>query len=128
MPIAFKVKAKSGYFVTTYRGHISDEEHILAFKRFFTGGEWNPDMNELAIASEANSSSISHESLRDLIMFKNRHYVEHNVKHVKIAIYAPGDLAFGISRMYDMITEAEESPEEIMAFRNIREAIRWLKK
>ncbi len=128
MPISFKVNARSGYFVTTYRGHISDEDHILAFKRFFTGGEWIPDMNELAIASEANSSSISLESLRGLITFKNRHYEEHNVKHVKIAIYAPGDLAFGISRMYDVITETEQSPEEVMAFRNIREAIRWLKK
>ena len=128
MPISFKVKARSGYFVTTYRGHISAEDHILAFKRFFTGGEWIPDINELAIASEVKATSISLESLRDLIMFKNRHYEEHNVKHVKIAIYAPGDMAFGISRMYDAVTEAEASPEEVMAFRNIREAIRWLKK
>ena len=65
---------------------------------------------------------------KQLRSFKNRHYEEHNVKHVKIAIYAPGDLAFGISRMYDVITETEESPEEVMAFRSIKEAIRWLKK
>ncbi len=125
MPISFKVKAKNGYFVTTYRGHITDTEHSLAFERFFSEGEWIPNMNELAIASEAKSSTISYDSLRRLSAFKNGYYCEHNITHVKVAIYAPGDLAFGISRMYDAI--ADESPEEVKPFRDVREAIRWLR-
>lgn len=126
MPILFRVKPRHGYFVTIYRGHIPDEEHLLAFEHFFTGKEWDPSMNELAIASEARSSSISYDSLRSLLALKNRYYRENNVTHVKIAIYAPDDLAFGIARMYDVITD--ESPEEVRPFRDVREAMRWLKK
>ncbi len=125
MPISFKVKAKNGYFVSRYQGHISDAEHRLAFDDFLTGNEWIPGMSELAIASNAVSSSISYISLRSLSAFKNRYYEEHKIMHVKIAIYAPGDLAFGIARMYDMV--ADESPEEVKAFRDVRKAIRWLR-
>jgi len=105
--------------------HITAEEHQAAFKQFFKGNEWIPGMGELAIATDARTTTIGHKSLCELREFKKLYYQKHGITHTKIAIYAPGDLAFGIARMYDMITD--ESPEEVMAFRDVREAIRWLR-
>lgn len=127
MPILFKLNNKRSYFITKYSGHISNEEHIESFKSFFTGNDWIPGMNELAIASNIKGSSININSLRTLLNFKNNYYERHKISHIKIAIYAPGDLAFGIARMYDTLAEAKLSPEEVKPFRDIRKAIRWLK-
>ena len=126
MPIMFRVNSRKGYFISVYRGHLAGEEHLLTFERFFSGPEWSPGLNELALAVDLESSSISTKSLGKLVALKNSFYEEHNVKRVRIAVYAPGDLAFGLARMYDSISEVEQSPEEVKPFRNIREALRWL--
>ena len=126
MPIMFRVNSRKGDFISVYRGHLAGEEHLLAFERFFSGPEWSPGLNELALAVDLESSSISTKSLGKLVALKNSFYEEHNVKRVRIAVYAPGDLAFGLARMYDSISKAEQSPEEVKPFRNIREALRWL--
>ena len=77
------------------------------------------------MATEARTSTKNYDSLQRLAEFKNEHYLKQGVRHVKIAIYAPGDLAFGIARMYDAL--AHQSPEEVRAFRDVRAAIRWLR-
>lgn len=125
MPISFQVKTTRGYFVTRYEGVVSGEEHYEAFRDFFTSDRWVPDMNELAIASAVQSSSISIDSLRNLHVFKEEMYKKYNITQVKVAIYGPGDLAFGIARAYNMITEG--SSEEVRAFRDIKKALRWLR-
>lgn len=43
----------------------------------------------------------------------------------RLAILAPSDAVFGVSRMYQML-RGDEVPEEVQVFRDRAEAMRWL--
>lgn len=46
---------------------------------------------------------------------------------VKLAVIAPADLTYGISRMHQMMAEARE-PHEVQVFRDRRSALAWLER
>lgn len=48
-----------------------------------------------------------------------------NLPPSKVAIIAPTDIAFGMNRMYEMLTEID-NPMQMYVFRDRNEAITWL--
>jgi hypothetical protein len=45
---------------------------------------------------------------------------------IKVATIAPADLAYGMSRMYQMIADDDENPVEMRVFRDTSSALTWL--
>jgi hypothetical protein len=124
MSITFTVFSAEGYFLSKYQSKISDDEFERAYKDFYQGDTWLPNLNELVDVSEADVSEVTTNALRRVAEFTKSILNRHGVEFVKLAVYAPGDLPYGLARMYSAF--ADESPETVRVFRDLAAAKRWL--
>lgn len=122
MPIKITVYADEGYYLSRYIGTITDKEMQDVYSRFYTSAEWVPGMNELADISEADISEITSAGLEKLAKIVQEIFKQHHF-HMKVAVYAPHDLGFGMARVYSVHAESFESHK---VFRNFDEAKAWL--
>jgi len=126
MPIIFTVNPGDSYFVSQYKGAITNRSVLDDYKSFYASGEWIPGTNELVDLSEADLSSFTSSEIDALADNIKSFYIENNVTSVKVAIYAPETLKYGLSPMYDAFSYG--SPEEIEIFKDRQKAIQWLSK
>ncbi len=127
MPITIVMNHEAGYFVSHYKGAITDADLLNDWKSIFNNGNWIPDTNELADLSEADLSSLTTEGIRALAdyfisMFPEKNYI---TSMNKTAIYAPKTLNFGLARMYSVF--AFKSSQNIEIFSEREKAIQWLR-
>ena len=126
MPITIVMNHEAGYFVTHYKGIITDADLLNDWKSIFTNGVWIPDTNELADLSEADLGSLTTDGIQALADYFKSMSTDRNVASMKkTAIYAPETLTFGLSRMYSAF--AFESSQNIEVFSEREEAIKWLR-
>lgn len=123
MPVIFKINAESGYFIATWTGSITDAELLAAYKDFIGGEEWSSGLNELTDLSQASFDNITSSGLKALGEYAEKIYLE-NETFVKTAAYCPSDLPFGMTRIYQSLSE--DSPENVKIFRERHEAESWL--
>jgi hypothetical protein len=124
MPVRFTVKPEAGYFEVEYTGIIDDEVMLQAWSDFFDKGDWLPGLNELTDLSKADFSKLTNSVLEELAGFLKNKYQEHGLELVKVAVYAPNPLAFGISRVYGAHTS--DSPEDLHWFNSREDALAWV--
>lgn len=124
MPITFKKDEKNRYSIYIFTGVITDEVLLAGFKSIFANENWVPEMNELVDLSEADVSQVTDEGILELAALGKEIYEKHGVTKIKSAVYAPTDLSFGLTRMYEALKH--DSPEDLNVFRDLDEAIRWL--
>ncbi|WP_455375273.1 hypothetical protein [Kaarinaea lacus] len=124
MPITFTVNNADKYFVSSFKGAVTDDELVNSFIEFYESEQWTPGMNELTDLSEGDASQITTKGLQKLAVVTEQIFLKHEVKYSKTAVYAPKDLAYGLSRMYEVMID--ESPEHFCVFRDIDEAKKWL--
>jgi len=124
MSIIFSLNIESGYFISKYIGNVSMDEVIDSYSTFFENGGWKPGMNELVDHSELDGTSLRGDSLNLIAVYAKSFYEKHNISNVKTAIFAPVDLPYGLSRIYEVMTY--ESPEKVRVFREMKEAKLWL--
>ena len=125
MPIKFTIVKERNYFIAKWEDKINDAEIIEAYREFFEGDEWVPGMNELADFSQSNLADVKSHTFEKLGQYIHKIYKENNMANMKCASYAPEDLAFGLLRLYELITD-DDSPETTKVFKNIDEAEQWL--
>jgi hypothetical protein len=124
MPLKFSINHDDGYFVVEYIGRITDDEALNSWEEFLQGDDWAPGLNELTELSRSDLSKVTANGIRNLATYIERVYKKHNVISVKVAIYAPNPLPFGIARIYSVF--AENSPQNIRIFDDIHKAESWL--
>ena len=125
MPITIVMNHEAGYFVSHYKGSITDAELLNDWESIIDSGAWIPDTNELADLSEADLSNITTDGIRALADYFISLSTENNVTpNKKTAIYAPNELNFGLARMYGIF--AFGSSQNIEFFYKREEAIQWL--
>ena len=124
MSITFTINHKDGYFVSSLKGSVTDDELLNSIKSFYESELWIPGMNELFDLSEGDASQITAEGLERLAVYTEQMYRKNEVEFMKTAVYAPKDLPFGLSRMYEVMIA--ESPEHFHVFRDLDKAKRWL--
>lgn len=124
MPITFSVNQKDGYFNSKFAGKVSDGDLLASWRRFCESGEWTPELNLLVDLTESNLSGVTLDGIQDLSNYIDSFIKKHSVPFYKVAIYAPNDLPFGLSRMYE--ATADYSSREIKIFRDLSEAKLWL--
>ena len=125
MPITFSINFDDNYLIAAYSGRISDEEMLASWKGFFQGEMWVPGLNELIDLSQADLNGITANGLEQLVNYAKTVYEEHDIHSVKIAVYAPENIHYGIARMYEALTF--NNPQSADVFRSIQEAKSWLK-
>ena len=124
MPLKFTINHKDGYLTCKYLEQITDEELVASWQKFYEGSKWIPGFNELNDLSGADLMSITTSGLRRLAQLSKTMHEKRNIKKVKVAIYAPTPLQFGLSRVYEVL--AGDSPEIHKIFKNLDEARTWL--
>lgn len=125
MPITFSRHDDEGYLEIKYKGQISDSELLSAYKSFFRSDNAIPVLNDLTDLSEADLTNLSSKAIEELADYITRSYKESGITSFKTAIYAPNELEFGLSRMYDIISY--DTPQLIKSFKEKEEAIHWLR-
>jgi hypothetical protein len=108
--------------IYTAKGNISGEEVRAAIGDFYEHGPIT--RNVLWDVSQAILNDLSAEDVRQ-IAHVPRQSLELR-KDGKTAIVAPSDLAFGLSRMYQISSQPESLPFEVKIFRDSEAAHNWL--
>lgn len=124
MPITFELKESDNYFITKYVGIIRASELLNSWIQFLEGDNWIPGLNEFADLSEADLSELNKYDLIRLSTYVDRIYAANNINQVKVAVFAPSNLPFGMSKMYEAYSE--QSSELVQVFRSKEEALEWL--
>ena len=56
MLITFQVFPEKNYFISTWKGNITDSEMISSYLAFYQGPQWKPGLNELGDLTEISIS------------------------------------------------------------------------
>lgn len=124
MPIKFNVYPHEGYYIARFTGVITDSELLDDFRRFFTGSEWFPGLNELADISLADVNHVTTDGVKKLAKLIGGIVRLHDFSP-RVAVYAPNDLPYGLSRIYSAEATSFETHK---VFRNYDDARAWLLK
>lgn len=85
---------------------------------------WQPDGKILINHTKLNADSLTSEDIEKMSDFGKN--LQSKIGRAKIALVVPGDLQFGLSRMWQMFSSpGRESATEL--FRSRDKAVSWLK-
>jgi len=124
MPIELSLDRSRNRLVATYTGRVTDEELLSAWRRYYEGGDWAPGVPELNDLSAADVTAVSSSAIQALAEYVTEFLQARNAGPVKVAVYAPDALPFGLGRMYEALASA--SPESVGVFRDLSQAEAWL--
>ena len=125
MKITFQIFPEENYFISKYTGQITPEYLLESWKEFIKYSAWKPGLYEITDLSSADVTKLDGNTLATLSSYINSVYEAHAISEIKVAVYAPRDLPFGMARMYEAY--ANESTELVKVFRDKQKAIEWIK-
>ena len=118
MPVSYRIDKSLGLVFTTAEGVLTVQDILTHLHRLRD----DPDVD---------SSCDQLIDLRDVIEFaastaEMQTIADHNLfnERSRRAIVAETDMSFAMARMYEMLRESK--PDQIMVFRDMAEARRWL--
>jgi len=121
MPISINYDPDQNALFTNATGEISLED-IMRYYSEIEQMDFKPQYSVLADYSEARAGL----ALGDISKMTSRRYgISFGLGVIKIAVVAKSDLLFGLARMYQGMIDHKLF--EVSAFRDRREALRWLK-
>ena len=123
--ISFFPNQEEGYFVSKFTGEITDDELLNSYKEYFEDEEWIPLSVELVDLSEIDRTTVTSDGINRFARYIENQLIERGINTYYTAVYAPHDLTYGLSRIYDVMTN--ESPESVMVFRQLSDAVSWIK-
>jgi len=104
-----------------FSGKVAPEEVIGALKEFYGA---SPTLNTIWNFSDCDLSAARMEQLSSILVVA-RSYA-HLRKGGRSALVLPGDVGFGLGRMYEAMAEGKDHPVEHAVFRSVAEALKWL--
>ena len=102
-------------------GRVTVEEIVDAIEDYYSG---EITANLIWDYTSADLSEITSAHLHYISSVAKRY--GHLRKDCKTAIVAPGDLAYGLGRMYETLNEINEIPVQFTIFKTIDDALGWL--
>ncbi len=118
MPISYQIDKSLGLVFTTAQGALTRQDMLTYFQGLREDPDFNPSYDNLTDLRDLIEHPMSTGDIETI-----SHYHVFN-QESRGAIVAEKDVSFGIVRMYEMLREAE--PDQIMVFRDMAEARRWL--
>ncbi len=122
MPVHFTIIEKDNYYRSEFIGAVEDHEMVAAYREFLQGDQWRSCYNALVDLSKFDGSKVTKDGMERLQRVIAEEFAKHDV-HPKVAVFAPADLQFGLTRMYSVGAQKFEKHE---VFRSIGEAREWL--
>ena len=122
MPITYRIDTERNLVHTTASGTLTDEDVISMKASLVRNPDFRPGMNELSDIRQVEELAVTPEGIRQMVQ-QDEEDVDQITKH-RLAIVVSQDLAFGMARMYEMLTEGHM--ENVSVFRELDEAVAWL--
>lgn len=122
--ITFTSNSEKGFFESKYVGTVDDNEMLNSYKEYFEDPNTTEITNEFTDLSECLEFKITSGGLKQLSDYSTALFNQLGIENFKAAVFAPSDLTFGMTRMYQVYTD--EMPENVRVFRNKNDALDWL--
>ncbi len=119
--IEARVDSQAALTVFTVVGRVSAEQIRDVIVKFYDG---NVTLNVLWDLAESDVSHLTSSEIHSVAQTPRR-FSEMRTGG-KTAIVAPADITFGLTRMYEFVTEVQDLPFETRTFRSASEAYEWL--
>lgn len=123
MPVKTTINKEKGIIYRLVTGNITIDELIFDYKETLKHPDYVPGYNTIDHLQVKSAPDISAADLNKIVDYL-RSTMNIRGQGWKSAIVADSDLAFGMSRMYEQL--ADQLPYEIMVFRTLEEAEKWL--
>src|SRR5262245_11624925 len=101
MPIRMIIDRTAGLIRTTASGRVTGDELVTYYHRFRSHPDFRSNLNEIFDLSDVTDAAVDAEDVRRLSGVTEE-FTARGVM-VRVAIVAPRDLEFGLSRMYEML-------------------------
>jgi hypothetical protein len=124
MPVHHYLVSIVSLAVFVHDGAVTDEELLASYETLYNDPEVDVSFNQLVDLRRADSSRRSAAALRQLVDIV-RSKLSCLATQPRIAVVAPGDLSFGLARMFEAFSQTMST--EIMVFRTVDEALTWLR-
>ena len=124
MTVEYIYDEKENFIYTKFSGIITDEDLENQAKAVAVDPRVKPGARELVDLRAVDSVEASTETLGFIIFTDKEH--RKKFEGMRIAIVAPRDLLFGLSKIFEVLSDVENAPSEINVFRTMAEAKRWL--
>ena len=122
MPVTYKISPELNVAYMKAWGNVSVDEILTAGVKMFTDTQWENGLNILIDYRDTQEFAIKAEDVKKVVQQDRQN--EPLFDKSKCAIVANTDLIFGISRMWEILSEDINIPR--MVFRDINDARIWL--
>ncbi len=123
MSVTMQIDQTAGVIISVIEGDASGEDVLSAMDEVQTHANYRPNMSALWDLTGANLVGGKTDQLRSVVDGIAKRRDKRGVGY-RVAIVAPSDVAFGISRQYEAY--ADRLPFSLRVFRDREEGWRWL--
>ena len=123
MTILHTINEEHGIVLSSLVGAIADADLLPSYKQLYENKRWKPGFHEIVDLRDAQMDGVTGEGLRRLSSLVEG-YIAGKCDGFKTAVIAPEDLPYGLARLYEAVSE--ESPENVMVFRDLNQALEWI--
>jgi len=120
MPIISQIDSSLGVVFSTFQGVVTPKDIVGQVEGFKSDPAFQPSFNHLIDTRGTTRFDISFADMNAVSLHST-----FNEKSRR-AVVAEKDETFGIARMYQLLREASEKPDQVQVFRDMAEARRWL--
>jgi len=122
MPIRMVIERDIGLIRTTASGRVTGHDLVEYYRHLRAHPDFRSNLNEIFDAAQVDTVDVTAEDVRALSSITEE-FTKRGVP-VRVAIVAPGDLEFGMSRMYEMLQV--QSINVLKVFRDRKTAEDWI--
>lgn len=120
MPIAYEIDAERGLLRSAFPGTVSPDELLAWYAELRAHPDFRPDLAQIADFRDSVPATWTVEDMRRVVL------EEPFGPEARRAFVGPGDLVFGLARMYSSFADTEGQGGRIAVFRTVGEAWEWL--
>ncbi|MCR9275330.1 MULTISPECIES: hypothetical protein [Mameliella] len=124
MPVTFEVLPGFNLVLVHFRGEVGTEEHIESFLEYAAHPLYDRHQHALVDMADCTLHDAYFADMQRLAYRLKGYYAERDHAS-RTSVYAPGDVVYGMSRMYQSITDGL-SPWETGVFRTRDEAMAFV--
>ncbi len=122
MSIGYIYDKEKKILIINLEGEVSFKEVDLLYKDIMSSDEFPPDIRSIWFFNKVDFSSVDKKYMENIFEIRKNYPARGNAR---AAFVAEGDLAFGVTRMYEALSSFE-LPQNIRIFREYSMAERWL--
>lgn len=122
MPISYSIDKNLGAVFTTASGRLTEEELLADKQKLTADPDFSPGLVELSDIRAVTDLAITPEGVARMVM-QDEEDADKLGSH-KLAIVVSKEVAFGLGRMYESMTQ--NNMPNVQIFREMEEARDWL--